>query len=265
MLDKFLDYIRIAKSGNTLKTYTTALHALFPSGYNEPTREWLLAWLEQNQKKLSRNTIKNRLTVLAKFIRFHKLPMADTIEICEGYKGERKLKPSPTLVDVQDILERVQGNPKHTAIFYIAVVGGLRVSEIVTLDITDVLDRAVIVRDTKNKKDRLVTLSEHAWQALQKSLETRENTSPALFTTRNGRMSVRAIQAVIERVRNFLGIDCSMHSLRHFCATQMDRTGASPVDIAAKLGHTGLGQVMTYVSASHGRQREFTNKAFEAI
>lgn len=264
MLNKFLEYIRITKSNNTYETYSLALHSLFPAGYTEPTREYILAWIEKNKGK-SRNTIKNRLVVLAKFIKFHKLPLADTLEVCEGYKGERKNIPSPTLADVKDILERVKGNPKHKAIMYIACTGGLRVSEIVGLDVTDVLDHALLVRDTKNKNDRIVTLSTPAWKVIQKYLEIRENTSTALFTTAYGRMSVSTVKNIMAGICKFLDLPYSMHSLRHFCATQMDRGGASPTDIASKLGHTGLGQVMTYVSSSHGRQQEFTDRAFKEL
>jgi integrase len=52
----------------------------------------------------------------------------------------------------------------------------------------------------------------------------------------------------------------SMHSLRHYHATECVKIGMTPQDIAARLGHKGLNMVMEYYTLSVDRNKSFADK-----
>ena len=149
---------------------------------------------------------------------------------------------------------------RDTAMLELLYGSGLRVSELVGLNLADV---ALGTRELrvlgKGRKERLVPLGSKALSALNRCIESRRellNGAPdsgAVFLSRRGRrISVRWVQALVRRY-GILGAgrpDLHPHALRHSCATHMLEGGADLRAIQELLGHSSLSTTQRYTHVS---------------
>lgn len=140
---------------------------------------------------------------------------------------------------------------------------GMRVSELVGIDLTDLDDSLQSLRVTgKGSKERVVYLNEACRVALTDYLRIRTSDryadlgEKALFLSqRNVRISVKMVQAMVYRYLARAGLSAkhySVHKLRHTAATLMYQTGKVDVRVLKDiLGHEQLNttQIYTHVSS----------------
>lgn len=140
---------------------------------------------------------------------------------------------------------------------------GLRVSELVGLDLHDISIEAEEVRVLgKGKKERIVPLGSAARSALEAYLEQRarlthpktgeQDPKALLLGRRGGRLGVRWVQQLVRRY-GALGAgraDLHPHALRHSCATHMLEGGADLRAIQEMLGHSSLSTTQRYTHVS---------------
>ncbi len=153
------------------------------------------------------------------------------------------------------------GGIRNAAILGIGLYAGLRVSEIVGLDVSDVdLDAGTIrVRHGKGDKDREVPLHAFAGDLIVEWLSGRLDTSPALFVSRQGtRLSVRAVQQMVGRLARDARLTkhITPHKLRHSFATLLLDRGADLRVIQELLGHESIATTEVYTHVSQARKRE---------
>ncbi|HET9931470.1 MAG TPA: tyrosine recombinase XerC [Polyangiaceae bacterium] len=153
--------------------------------------------------------------------------------------------------------------PEHvrdTAMLELMYGSGLRVSELVGLDVEHVALAARELRVLgKGRKERVVPLGSKARAALEQWFVTRPellNGAPdkgAVFLSRRGRrISVRWVQRLVRRY-GILGAgrpDLHPHALRHSCATHMLEGGADLRAIQELLGHSSLTTTQRYTHVS---------------
>ena len=162
---------------------------------------------------------------------------------------------------------------RDAALISLMLHAGLRVSETVGLDVSDVSlseRRGVVtVRFGKGGKRREVPLNRDARTATVKWLAFRGmETGPLFPGDKGGRLTSRAAEAVVARIARAAGLTVSPHQLRHtFCHELVER-GNVPLDRVALLaGHTtasGRPRVETTVRYTTPSQEELA-RAVEAI
>lgn len=145
---------------------------------------------------------------------------------------------------------------RNSAILELCYSTGLRVGELVGLDLTDIDFKAsrLLVRRGKGAKDRLVPFGQPAAQALQDWLGHREefvrtDTAVALFFgSRGGRLGDREVRRLLKVRLAEQGLDhhYSPHSLRHSFATHLLSAGADLRAIGEMLGHSSLATTERY-------------------
>ena len=147
---------------------------------------------------------------------------------------------------------------------------GLRISELVALDVDDVdLDeRSVLVRAGKGKKARRVPLGRAAAGAIgdyvavtRPGLASRAASSPggALFlNARGARLSRQGCWKILKGHADTAGLAerVSPHTLRHSFATHMLEGGADIRVVQELLGHASLATTQVYTLVGDGRLRE---------
>jgi integrase/recombinase XerC len=163
-------------------------------------------------------------------------------------------------VDIQgdSLLER-----RDRAIFELFYSSGLRLSELVNLDI-DQLDFAegTVTVTGKGNKTRIIPVGSHALQAINTWLEIRTSiriTEPALkamFITQQGkRLTPRAIQYRMKEWAIKQGININMHPhlLRHSFATHVLQSSQDLRAVQEMLGHANISttQVYTHLDFQH--------------
>ena len=149
---------------------------------------------------------------------------------------------------------------------------GLRVSELVALNLSDVdfLGEVLHVRG-KGKKERLAPVGASSLQALQRYLmfrdaDPRKGTfdQQALFVNKHGqRLSTRSVRRKLDKYLLKAGLDprISPHTLRHSFATHMLNNGADLRVVQELLGHQSLSTTQVYTHLTTNKMKEAYEQA----
>ena len=142
---------------------------------------------------------------------------------------------------------------------------GLRVSEMVGLDLNDISEDSIRVHG-KGNKDRLVFITPEVREAIDDYLlvrgekEIEPGHESALFISRNAcRISVRGVQKMVEKNLKIAGLDTSRistHKLRHTDATLMLQNGVDVRTLQDVLGHESLNTTQIYTHVEDTSLRE---------
>jgi integrase/recombinase XerD len=216
---------------------------------------------QQTVEKAAPATINQRLVALSRFFTWA-LKEGLVREDPTQNVGSLQLPPHQpqglTKVDLRRLLRAVHGsgNLRDTAIIEVLVGTGLRVGELLALQIGDIIIRErsgmVIVRQGKGGKYREVPLTADVRSALTAYLEKypeKDNpTAPLWMGTRGGLSHRSSVVRLLNKYTYLAEIEpVNIHALRHTFATRY--LEANPDDLrglAALLGHTNLDTVMIY-------------------
>ena len=155
--------------------------------------------------------------------------------------------------------------PRDRAILEVLYGTGIRVSECVRLDLSDVGlgEGRILVRNGKGRKDRVVPLVGQALLALDRYLRevrhalVRDPREPAVFLSAIGtRLSPVMLERQVNRYGKALGLRVTPHMLRHSCATHLLRRGADVRQIQQLLGHRALETTALYLKVDVGHLAE---------
>ena len=184
-------------------------------------------------------------------------PVADL----EYPKLRKSLPKYLTLEQSSALLKAVSGQneARDYAILMIFLNCGIRRSELVGLNMTDVYeDRLRVVG--KGNKERFVYFGSACRKAIDAYLPIRQNMqltdNRALFGSRNGnRVSVDAVHALVKKAFLKAGLDAtqfSAHKLRHTAATMMLSGGVDVKTVQEVLGHENLNttQIYTHIEST---------------
>ena len=172
-------------------------------------------------------------------------------------KEEKRLKHSLNEV----VFEHIRLNCKNSrdrAIVEFLYATGLRVSELVSLNRSDIDPNANSLKVIgKGNKERFVIYSDIAKFYLQKYLSERKDDNDALFVSTKkpyNRLSTRGVQKIFEKIKKELGLsgDLSPHILRHTFATRLAAT-ADITTVQKLLGHTNIDTTLIYAELSNDK------------
>jgi site-specific recombinase XerD len=146
---------------------------------------------------------------------------------------------------------------------------GMRVSEISSLNIDDIIDKNKIKLMGKGAKPRVVFMSDTARTWIDQyiklcSQKFKNLQNNALFLNRFGtRLSVRSIQNLVKKYgyKSGIGVSLHPHLLRHTFATHMLSNGADLRTVQALLGHSKVSttQIYTHVANSDMKKSYFNS------
>ena len=188
----------------------------------------------------------------------------------EGLDSPKIKKSLPKYLDLEQslkLLSNVEGKNKERDFLILTLFlnCGLRLSELVSLNLEDVNNNPIKITG-KGNKERQIYLNQSAMRALNEYLNIRRNiktVSSALFLSQNkNRISNRRVQKIVEdnlRKNNLSGF--SVHKLRHTAATLMFQYGEVDVRTLQEiLGHESLSTTQIYTHVSNSQIQE----AFES-
>jgi integrase/recombinase XerD len=144
------------------------------------------------------------------------------------------------------------GNIKHRTILMTAYAGGLRVSEVASLKVTDIDSQRMVihVRRGKGQKDRYVMLSPRLLEILRtywKAVRPREFLFPGASLDRP--ITTASVQKVCQRARKAAGMgkNITAHTMRHSFATHLLEAGTDLRTIQVLMGHNSFSTTARYV------------------
>jgi integrase/recombinase XerC len=285
-LQQFLQHLRYERnvSVHTLRNYSSDLEQfrdyLLSKGKvsdipvseidHLTIREWMAELHGENRKKTS---IARKLASLRTFFQFlvrEGVQENNPAKLVATPRVERKLPTHLSMEDAVRFIETPDLNSdlgrRDRAILEFLYATGIRVGELVNLNLKDIDFREKLVRVTgKRKKQRILPFGEPALQALMYYLnETRavflnncppsERDDQAVFLNYQGtRITTRSVGRMVDKYIKLcaeINRDISPHSLRHSFATHLLDSGADLRDIQELLGHARLSTTQIYTQVS---------------
>jgi integrase/recombinase XerD len=280
-IGSFLDHLRVERgfAASSVATYRTALGGFFEYVRQQSVdpltagRDHLGAYLAARRAVgIAPRTLAKERVVLRAFYRFLRnegVRMDDPS--CE-VMAPRLLPPLPRVLSVPEI-ERLLSCPdlkvplglRDAAMLELLYAAGLRVSELLSLHVTDMdLGEGVVRCRGKGSKERLVPVGKVARTALVVYLERGRplilrRQQPWLFLNAHGRKMTR--QGFWKIIKAYgleagIGRPLTPHVLRHSFATHLLEGGADLRSVQALLGHSSIAttQIYTHVDAARLRQ-----------
>lgn len=199
------------------------------------------------------NSHLNQVVNAVRYYYMNVLNDAKRVTFIERPRQERKLPTVLSEAEVTALLRAVE-NEKHRCILMLIYSAGLRLSELIGLELRDVaVDREqLLIRGGKGNKDRITLLSSKALASIQHYLLTYKPVRFLFEGPNGGAYSPRSVQAVFHRAKEKAGIakPATVHTLRHSFATHLLEKGTDLRYIQALLGHSSskTTEIYTHVS-----------------
>jgi len=195
----------------------------------------------------------------------------------EGVQAPKVEKHAPSILSSQEI-ELLLNQPKDVdlkgtrdkAMLEFAYATGMRVTEIISLDIDDVnIDAATVVCRTVTK-DRTIPLGSLSLKALKEYIDqarpilVKDEEEKALFVNINGRRLTRqGFWKIIKYYKEQAHItkEITPHVLRHSFATHLLQNGADLKSIQTMLGHSDISSTQVYMQFQDDSIKNIYRKA----
>jgi site-specific recombinase XerD len=247
-----------AYSQTTCRTYTTTFYTLLRILGKVPvaslTKERVQAYLLWLLREKGYSEANLHTTINALKFYFEQVEGRGR----EFYDLPRPKKPFklPSILSEQEMILLIQktANVKHRALLLTAYSAGLRVSELVTLKLSNIDSHRMLIHlhGAKGKRDRMVPLSQKLLETLRSYFLVYQP-RVYLFETEPGKpYNAHYAQAVLKEAKQKAGIHKkgSVHLLRHGYATHLLEAGTDIRYIQTFLGHKSLQTTMRYTHVS---------------
>lgn len=189
-------------------------------------------------------------------------------------KDAKKLPQILTSKEVELLLEQPKcvdaKGYRDRAMLELLYATGIRVTELISLNVDDINLAAGVIRCESKNKERLIPLYPAAINALTEYVVQVRNgmiatpEEPALFVNMNGeRMSRQGFWKIIKVYQEKAGIkkDITPHTLRHSFAAHLLENGADLRSIQEMLGHADISSTQVYAHLVKKQLKDVYNKA----
>ena len=283
-IEQFLDYLSVerAASSNTIYSYRTDL-IQFTNFISEEKKSWenvstddIYNFMQEAHiLPMKASTKSRKLATIKSFFSFlHKdeLIDSDPSQDIRSYKLEASL---PNVLSISQALQLVETpltistSPtafRDQAMLQLTYASGLRVSELIHLDIEDIDFTTQKVRCIgKGNKERIVPFHYKAKLSIQEYLKKfrvkykNHNSKKALFiNVRGSRLSRQSFWLIIKKYSEIMKISDKMtpHTLRHSFATHLLLGGAPIRHVQELLGHANIATTQIYTHLTKDFIRE---------
>ena len=267
------------RSAHTLKAYRTDLSqfvawlaetnavAGLPSLVTRADIEaYLSALAQQGLAGVSRA---RKLAAIREYFRFlenHGVIARSPAASIDGPRRERRTRTYLKPDEYTQLLSLAGANPRDFAILQVFLQTGVRVSELVSLQLDDIdlAGHALTVRGGKGMADRTIDLEKKAIASLKTWLGHRpKSLHDQLFLNYKGDpITERSVRRLVAKYRRGAGLTkhTSPHTLRHTFASHKARRGVPLRQVQEWLGHKNLNTTQIYVHLD----RQDAQKAMEA-
>ena len=219
----------------------------------------------RNENNDMTSTIAHKLTVIKNFHSYlFKTKVVDN-DVSESISRPKLIKKIPKAVSMEDIDKLLdikldtQFDYRNKAMIELMYSAGLRVSELISLDVGSIDFTNCIIRIMgKGSKERIVPIGEYSIFYLKEYLSRRNSmlkkeSTDALFLNNHGKRMTR--QGFFKNLKTILkkqGLDPNIHphTLRHSFATHLLANGADLRSIQELLGHSDIATTKIYTHVS---------------
>jgi integrase/recombinase XerD len=287
-IEKFLHFLRVEKgfSVHTREAYKNDLHQMSnffeESGkflWSEVDRETLLNYiLSLRERDYKSSTLARKIAAIKSFFRFLK-EEGKSPDLTESLASPKVGKPLPqtlSLSEVRRLLEQpakklsTAEGKRDLAMLELLYASGMRVSEVVSLNMEDVNPREGTVKCLgKGGRERLIPIYPQAAKAVEEYLKegrpqfvTRPQERALFINQRGERLTRQGLWHILKGYAKAAGLKkISPHTLRHSFATHLLRGGANLRLVQEMLGHRHISTTQVYTHLSNRFIRRSYNKS----
>lgn len=274
LLKDFSYYLRIERkvSPNTVSSYTAEVSDFFASEPvpkpSDVTSEDIAAYLAGKASQVSKRTQAHILSSMRSFFDWMILEGLREENPCDKLDSPKLGRYLPDVLSVDEVGAIIgsvdtgsEGGIRDKAILETLYGCGLRVSEVVSLKISDIFFDEGFVRVVgKGDKERIVPLGQMAADAIQKYLAARgeaadDRCGEYVFLNRFGKpLSRISVFTMVKRQALLAGVrkEISPHTFRHSFATHLIENGADLRAVQEMLGHESIltTEIYTHIDSS---------------
>lgn len=286
LVQRFVTFLEKDKrlSTNTLQSYRRDIEQYFNylrginlhniSNSNKTTVITYLLFLQKKGRATS--TISRNLASIRSFYQYmtkNKLIEQDPTTELESPKVEKKLPQILSPEEVELLLEQPQcvdmKGYRDKAMLELLYATGIRVSELIQLDIQDLNIDIAYIKCNKGSRERMIPIGSIAISALKEYLSKsrplliQRVDERALFVNVNGgRLTRQGFWKIIKQYKNQAQIskDITPHTLRHSFAAHLLENGADLRSIQEMLGHSDISSTQIYTQIAKNRIKEVYKK-----
>lgn len=214
----------------------------------------------RTERKNDNNARARKAVALKRFYRYLEINgkiKKNEIAFLESPQTKKSLPKYLTLDQSIELLNSVDGANKERdyCILTLFLNCGLRLSELISINISHIRDNNTLVVIGKGNKERVIYLNNACLNAIESYLKVRPadgvKDRDALFlSNRKSRISRQSIQKMVEHYLSKIGLagqGYSTHKLRHTAATLMYQHGnVDPLQLKEILGHENLSTTEIY-------------------
>ncbi|MGQ9518018.1 MAG: site-specific tyrosine recombinase XerD [Anaerolineae bacterium] len=288
-IEAFLRFLELEKgySGNTLAAYRNDLEqflqAMEEEGINaweQVTQDVIIDYIMAlREREYASSTVARKIAALKSFFHFlaaEEIISDDPTLNLDSPKVKKRLPVALSYEEVERLLNAPQGsNPKairDKALLELLYATGMRVTELVSLNLEDINLASATVRVTQGKgsKERIIPIHSRAVEALREYLAKARRMllkSPeerALFLNHRGeRLTRQGLWLIIKQYVREAGIktEVTPHTLRHSFATHLLNGKADLRHVQELLGHANISTTQIYTHISSERLREIYDES----
>lgn len=287
LLNKFLEYLIFEReaSNNTVESYSRDLRQfkkyIIDNEINDfrlVNKTTIITYLVYLQKiGRAPSTVSRNLASVRSFYQFllnEGIVKKDPTVNLQSPKNEKKLPQILTPKEVELLLEQPDLNTskgvRDRAMLELLYAAGIRVSELVALDIEDInLKLGFLVCSKNASNERSIPIGRIAIEILREYLLNhrknfvKDDSEKALFLNYHGKRLTR--QGFWKIVKSYtkkidLNKDITPHTLRHSFAAHLIENGADLKSVQEMLGHSDISTTQVYAKITKSTLRDVYNK-----
>jgi integrase/recombinase XerD len=287
-IKSFQSYLKIERglSKNTITNYTFDLERLCvflnensisiaPEKIGEETIQQFIYVVSKEVNARSQARIISGLKSFFTYLIFEDFRSDNPMELIESPKIGRKLPDTLSLEDIDNLIGAINlatpEGERNRAMLETLYGCGLRVSEIITLKISDLFFEEGFIKITgKGNKQRFVPIAESTQKYIELYKDSIRNHmiiakgfEDTLFLNRRGKQLTRAMVFTIIKtlaIKINLAKNISPHTLRHSFATHLLENGADLRSIQMMLGHESITTTEIYVHLDRKHLTQIVNR-----
>ena len=271
-IEEFIDYLRFEKkySENTISSYKRDLNktnTYIKKDFAKLNKKDIQNYIQKISKSENASSVSRCISTLKSFYKFLELNKYTNKTPLTTITNPKTVKKLPKILSEEEIEKLLDINLKtdfdyrNKAMLELMYSSGLRVSELINLNVNDIdLSNASVRIFGKGSKERIIPLNDYAIDALNNYILThrrslfKHGASNYLFLNNHGnKMTRQGFFKILEKIAKEKGIksELSPHTLRHSFATHLLKHGADLRSIQELLGHSDISttQIYTHITS----------------
>ena len=283
----FLEFLQKDKklSDNTLQSYRRDILQYKKyleeneMNYSKITEDDIKKYLKELKKVGKKtSTISRNLATIRSFYQFlirSKKVKADPTANVQSPKIEKRVPSVLTSQEVELLLEQPKDvdlkGTRDKAMLEFAYATGMKVTEIIDLNVDDIDFANSVVNCKNDKKTRVIPIGSLAEKALKEYVEQarpiliKNDSDKTLFVNMNGkRLTRQGFWKIVKYYKEKAHIDKEItpHVLRHSFATHLLQNGADLKSIQAMLGHSDVSSTQIYKQFEINELKEIYRRTY---